>query len=42
MTPLREWFKRGAGPATWIPKSKEAWALTAAIVAIGVLIGRIA
>lgn len=41
MTPLRGWFERAPGTATWIPKSKEAWALTAAIIALGALIGRV-
>jgi hypothetical protein len=41
VTPLREWFQPGFSFFSWIPKSKEAWALIAAIVVVGAMIGRI-
>ena len=42
MTPLRDWFEPKASGLGWIPKSKEAWLLTAAIVVVGALVGRVA
>ena len=42
MTPLRHWFSQGPDVGNWLPRSKEAWALTVAIIVIGAMIGRIA
>ena len=41
MTPLRDWFSQGPTVGSWLPRSREAWALTVAIVVIGALVGRI-
>lgn len=42
MTPLRDWFSPGPSPGNWLPKSREAWALTAMIIIVGAAIGRVA